>query len=384
MRHVSTAPFGRTQSLARLTRSRELATAPVSGAATDKWALLKDITVARQHFAISDRDLAVLSALLSFHPHVDLTEGMGTIVFPSNATLSNRLHGMAESTLRRHLAALVQAGLILRHNSPNGKRYAARDGTGSLAAVFGFDLRPLLVRADEIAGAARMARDAAFALTRLREAVILCLREAAGLVAAAQQAAPGRWDAYEDQTRLLQRCLRRKLNPAQLQQVQAEALTLLSAIEAALGLSSTAESSADAAQNERHIQDSDRVYIESEPEPEMQQKEQTPQNLPLEVVMQACPDLQDYVPHRMRHWHELVAASDFVRPMLGITRDVWRAARVALGETGAAVVLACILQSATRIKNPGGYLRSLTTRALKGAFSPEPMVLALLRAQERC
>ena len=122
--------------------------APLPQLARDKWAVMRDLTVARAAFGVSDRDLAVLNALLSFHPHPTLAEGDGTIVFPSNASLSERAHGMPESTLRRHLAALVKSGLVIRHDSPNGKRYARRAGE-QLQVAFGFDLRPLLLREAE-------------------------------------------------------------------------------------------------------------------------------------------------------------------------------------------------------------------------------------------
>ena len=66
---------------------------------------------------------------------------------PRHATLSDRAHGMPESTLRRHLAALVRAGIILRHDSPNGKRYARRGEGGEITDAYGFDLTPLVARA---------------------------------------------------------------------------------------------------------------------------------------------------------------------------------------------------------------------------------------------
>jgi len=100
------------------------------GADVDKWAISRDLTQARVAFGVTDRDLVVLAALLSFYPEKMLRAGQGIIVFPSNVSLSERTHGMAESTLRRHLAALCKAGLILRHDSPNGKRYAAKDRAG--------------------------------------------------------------------------------------------------------------------------------------------------------------------------------------------------------------------------------------------------------------
>ena len=55
---------------------------------------------------------------------------------------------MSEPTLRRHLAALVEAGLIIRRDSPNGKRYARRVDE-EVAQAFGFDLAPLVARAAE-------------------------------------------------------------------------------------------------------------------------------------------------------------------------------------------------------------------------------------------
>ena len=123
-------PFGRQAVTAGLLATRALAETPAPQASTDKWALLRDLTAARGAYGVSDRDLAVLAALISFHPRAELTDDAQLIVFPSNASLSARAHGMPESTLRRHLAALVKAGLILRRDSPNGKRYATRGASG--------------------------------------------------------------------------------------------------------------------------------------------------------------------------------------------------------------------------------------------------------------
>jgi len=79
---------------------------------------------------VTERALAVLNALLTFPPETALTGEDDLVVFPSNQLLSLRAHGMPASTLRRHLAALVDAGLIIRRDSPNGKRYARMDEAG--------------------------------------------------------------------------------------------------------------------------------------------------------------------------------------------------------------------------------------------------------------
>lgn len=112
-------------------------------ATAEKWQLIRALSEARGSYGLSDRALAVLEALLSFHPERELDGSSPIVVFPSNAELSLRSRGMADATLRRHLAALVEAGLILRRDSPNGKRYCRRDDHGGIEAAFGFDLLSL-------------------------------------------------------------------------------------------------------------------------------------------------------------------------------------------------------------------------------------------------
>ena len=104
---------------------------------------------ARPTLGVSERALAVLNALMSFYPETTLTGEDDLIVFPSNEQLCLRTHGMPASTLRRQLAALVDAGLIVRRDSPNGKRYARKGRGGEIKLAFGFDLAPLVVRAEE-------------------------------------------------------------------------------------------------------------------------------------------------------------------------------------------------------------------------------------------
>jgi replication initiation protein RepC len=66
-----------------------------------------------------------------------------------------------------------------------------------------------------------------------------------------------------------------------------------------------------------------------------------------------------------------------VRSMLGISPDAYEEARRAFGETGAAIVIAAILERADEIRSAGGYLRALTAKAAEGKFSLWPMLEAL-------
>lgn len=372
-------PFGRQPVTAGLLSTLALAERPAPQTALDKWALLRDLTTARAAFGVSDRDLGVLSALLSFHPRKELSDDGGLIVFPSNASLSDRAHGMAESTLRRHLAALVRAGLILRRDSPNGKRYARR-GPAGVQRAFGFDLRPLLMRGNEITEAATEARQRELALRLSRETVVLHLRDTAKLIAWGRNEVQANWDELSDLLAVMQRHLRRKLQADELSILAQKARALLTRAKDLVTVE-TPEMIVNDGQNERHQQSSKPDSFESESYQD-NQKTAAPA-LPLSVVLKATPEMCDFAPEEIRNWSDLVRTADFIRPMLGITPEAWHQAASVMGRETAAVVLACILQRAKAISNPGGYLRALTGKAAEGGFSAGPMVMALFRAVGR-
>ena len=144
-----TTPFGRRSLTLAHVASQMVATARPPEKVVHKWKVFHAICAARPRLGVSERSLSVLNALLTFHPETTLTGEDDLIVFPSNDKLTLRAHGMPASTLRRHLAVLVDAGLIVRRDSPNGKRYARKGSAGEIELAFGFDLSPLVVRSEE-------------------------------------------------------------------------------------------------------------------------------------------------------------------------------------------------------------------------------------------
>lgn len=395
MRHISLTPFGRQTNMAAHLAAQALAEAPAPSEAPDKWAVLRDLTAARAAYGVSDRDLAVLAALLSFHPHTRLADDDALIVFPSNAALSERAHGMADSTLRRHLSALVRAGLLVRHDSPNGKRYALRDGHGGVRMAFGLDLRPLLVRAEEIVARATAARAAETERKRLRERAVIALRDAAALA---------EWgnvtERFVDAFPPLRRALRRRLEGEALAALAEDAETLREQVRKSLIVSQESEkSSGNDGDFGRHQHNSKTDTYESEPCYEKREAEAEAREvsddaqeagttgkeiaIPLGLVTKAAPDIVPYAAAgEIRNWRDLFAAAETVRPMMGISPDAWAQAQKLMGPEVAAIVLACILQNVVRIRSPGGYLRALSNKAAEAQFSPGPMVMALLRRDE--
>ncbi|MDO9527514.1 MAG: plasmid replication protein RepC [Gemmobacter sp.] len=391
MYHVSMTPFGRQPMTHALLAARHQGAGTPSLPSIDKWALFNDLRVARARYGVTDRDLSVLYALLTFLPAKTLADDAALVVFPSNASLSDRAHGMAESTLRRHLANLVAAGLIWRQDSPNGKRYARRDRSGALTQAYGFDLRPLLVRAEAITSAAAEVTALASVMAAAREALVLHMRDAAKLVAHGRDSAlPGDWAALDARLTPLRAGLRRKLDRDTLAKMLAEAVDILAL--ACLWISpATADPSATDAQYERHHTDSKPDSLESElgddikKTPAISQPAQDTANprpmphLPFDLIVKACPDLLPYTMGRLSGWRDLVAAVAKVRAMMGITASAWEEAMRVMGAETAAITVAAMLQRFDRIANPGGYLRALSAKAAVGGFSPGPMVMALLR-----
>lgn len=196
--NVST-PFGRRPISLALVRRQLTAGEIRAGKSVDKWKVFRDASVAIELLGIQSNSLAVLDALLSFYPENELRPDAQLIVFPSNIQLSLRAHSMPGSTLRRHIAVLVDAGLIVRRDSANGKRYARKNTSGTVDHAFGFDLSPLLARAEEFAMMAQQILADRAALKKVREALTVCRRDVRKLITAAmEEGADGDWQAVED------------------------------------------------------------------------------------------------------------------------------------------------------------------------------------------
>jgi replication initiation protein RepC len=386
----------------------------------DKWKLFRALCEAKPMLGITDRALAVLNALLSFYPKAELAEGHGLVVFPSNNQLSLRTHGMAEQTVRRHLAVLVKAGLLQRKDSPNGKRYVRRNRAGEVNEAFGFSLAPLLARAEEIERLAAEVVAERLHVQGLRERITLCRRDIAKLVQAAlEEAVPGDWQAAHGVFRSLIDSLPRSPTTAQLERLLDALLHLRADVinRLEIQLKSTKERG-NGRHIERHIQNTHPESISelepaSEPKagamaeqdntrPEEEKSEvvhsdgqaeaksQRPggrddsgglKSFPLGLVLQACPEILAYGPGgTIRSWRDLMTAAVIVRSMLDVSPSAYEQASNVMGPENAATVMACILERGGQINSAGAYLRGLTRRSERGEFAIGPMLMALLRA----
>jgi replication initiation protein RepC len=320
------------------------------------------------------------------------------VVFPSNKAICERLNGMACSTMRRHIARLVDAGLLMRRDSPNGKRYVRKHGEERVA--FGFDLSPLYCRSEEVARAAEAVREAEDRVRRLREAVSLMRRDLAALAEFGEEVQPGLglWDQLRDKAVLTARALRRKLMLEELSAYRADLGDLLDHARNIIDGPETEELNTNDAKFERHHHNSNEESIDSEPalekggaaagapdaeadapgaDVEEADTRRVPK-IPLHLVIAGCPSLKTFYQGDIRHWHQLFDAACHVRPAMGISASAWEEAQRFMGPEQASIVVVAMLERFADIRSPGGYLRALTSKAAAGEFSCGPMVMALM------
>jgi replication initiation protein RepC len=396
--HTVTTPFGRRPMSLGMIASQVAAENAPPETTVHKWHVFRDIKEGRLALGATDRALAILDALLSFHPETAFYGDSALVVWPSNEQLIGRANGMSPATLRRHLANLVDCGLIIRRDSPNGKRYARKGQGGQVEQAYGFDLSPIVARAAEFKELAEAMRAEKKAYRVVKERLTICRRDVVKMIEAGiEEGVPGNWGgvqlAYQAIVGRLPRTVPRQVLEAvagELDELWAEIREVLECF-----VKST-NPSANESQTERHIQSS-KPEAKSESENSREQRIEASgsvgetdnvrslprRELPLGIVLDACPNLLWLVKGGggIRNWREFMAAAETARPVLGISPSAWEEAQIAMGEQQAAITLAAIHQRSDQIKSPGGYLRNLTERAKEAKFSTWPMIMALLRAK---
>ncbi len=394
---IATTPFGRRSMTLGMISSQMAANDRTNAGMVHKWHVFQHIKEARQVLGATDRALAILHALLSFHPETALEATSELIVWPSNEQLMARANGMPPTTLRRHLAVLVDCGLIIRRDSPNGKRFARKGRSGEIEQAYGFDLAPIVARAEEYKSLAEAVYVEKKAFRVAKERLTILRRDIVKMIEAGiDEGVPANWrrfqQAYQEIVGRIPRTAPRQVLESiggDLEKLWREIRELLETF------AKTQNPDANESHFGRHIQNSN-------PEPLSESEEGLPtkneaggnveitdnlrslpkRELPLGIVLDACPNIRWLVKGgEIRHWRDLIAAAEIARPMLGISPSAWREAREVLGDQQAAITLAAIHQKSDQISSAGGYLRSLTDRARDGKFSVWPMIMALLRAK---
>ncbi|MGB3390284.1 MAG: plasmid replication protein RepC [Pseudaminobacter sp.] len=397
--HTATTPFGRRPMTLGMIGSQATAKTIDKGTTASKWQVFRDIREAKEALGATDRALAILNALLTFHREEELTAEGNLVVFPSNEQLIRRANGMSPATLRRHLAILVTSGLIIRRDSPNGKRFARKGQGGTIEQAYGFDLSPILARALEFKELAEAVAAERKAFRLVKERLTICRRDVVKMIEVGiNESVPGNWRGFQRRYEAIVARLPRTAPRQLIEGIADELEDLWADIHQTLeSFVKSQDSNANESHLERHIQNSTTNFNPTdEPEYGSRNKDEASgtaehtdnvrslprRDLPLGMVLSACPDIVPYAEGgQIRTWRDLGAAADRARPSMGVSPSAWQDAVEVMGLQSASVVLAAILQRAEHIRSRGGYLRDLTERARAEKFSVWPMITALLNAR---
>jgi replication initiation protein RepC len=129
----------------------------------------------------------IVRVICGARPKLSVSERALELLSRDDADRRRRPHRLSadQAALPAHArhGGFVDAGLIVRRGSPNGKRYARKGRGGAIKLAFDFDLAPLAARAEAFQRPAEPIEAEARAIRLAKEPVTLCRRDIAKMIA---------------------------------------------------------------------------------------------------------------------------------------------------------------------------------------------------------
>ncbi len=301
------------------------------------------------------RDISVLRGLLTFIPADRWADPL--MVFASNAALQARCDGIDERTLRRRLTRLCDAGLIVRKQSPNRKRYVVRDETGTPVLSYGFDLGPLR---DNLARLQAIAAETQAELARIKVLKAVLRDRLYRLSMTNFQP-----ETAEVDLAAIQRMLRKKGDVSALETAITAVDNILNTVEN-LGENNCAAMilTDSGGQNDRDIQSSNKEYVkDSAPAQKHIEASTKTEELTLTECIDAAKSAMEFCQDLPQSWAEVTTLAHQLAPAIGVAPQQFDRTKAALGDRGAALAILGLVEAFARIREPSRYLNTLVTKA---------------------
>jgi replication initiation protein RepC len=129
--------------------------------------VLAAFKAAAPYLGLSPRAVHAVDWLFRFTQKQDWEPGNRPVVWPS-AFMQAEALCLSLTRVKALNRYLVELGLAVMKDSPNGKRYGRRDRAGRIIEAYGFDLSPLAVRMAEFRAVAEQGRETREAIRQLR------------------------------------------------------------------------------------------------------------------------------------------------------------------------------------------------------------------------
>lgn len=325
---------------------------------TDVWTIFRALRDARSVFGLRPGHIQTLQAMLSF-----LKPGHGETVFASNNSLCQRVGGIDERTLRRHINRFVELGFIKRNDSSNRKRYRVRSSGGECIS-YGLSLTPLLQRASELIAIAQE-------MENNRRDRIFVRKQILTKLAHLEEHDPS--NAFINHAR---KALRRKLSLP-------EYHALLANTDAECQSLSTPDTPAETM--ELPANDGQTVRHQSKSEEEKKDLDSNigDEALKPNLLTSVCDQATSFSPERLRNWLDIENHARTLAPMMGIHPETFEKAKNAVGAQKASCAIFIMLQLGKRIRDFGAYFHSITLGQRQNQFDPLALIKRLSETNER-
>ncbi|WP_245416199.1 replication initiation protein RepC [Microvirga sp. 17 mud 1-3] len=281
---------------------------------------------------------------------------------------------------------MIELPLVIPKDLPNGKHYAIRDEAGAVIDAFGFDLTPLHARRKEWAESVAEQKRLKEFLKRIFDEITICRRGFEEALSALAQHYPGvdRSDLEHRLVTLKAKTPKRSGAPLPNGLIEAwrEARNLAEEAFYQAGCDGTecrhieAENGPSSRTCDNPVRTPDHAVSVSSGSPQIAPG----------LVAEACP-VVSYYGHPVRDAVDVVSAGRYLRASLGAHPSTWEEAVRTIGDFSAAAAVIYALQlydddvtsGRNRIRNPGGYYRSVVRIIRRGEIDLQADLLAMRR-----
>ena len=375
--------------------------------------------------------------LFRFTDAVDWQPSSRPIVWPSAAMQQQEL-GLGPSQVKNLNRYLVELGLVVMKDSPNGKRYGRRDAKGRIIEAYGFDLSPLASRYAEFQAAAEEGREERARLQALKRRATIARNGIRQLLeTAVEQGISGEeWETLRVASASASRgiagrsgSIEMEIAVARLEQTQGHMRRCLEAALDAKGPTQAQTSSESVnldpkgSENWPHITTTNQLQNlkdtviasenssssrvspgENQPSSGFASRVNTDRTTnvqqrpgkvrtdsgsllkitPMELIKLA-PRLKPYLNSQAPSWPEIVDAADWLRDEMGISKFIWGDACLVMGREQAAIAVAVVsAKPPTHFRgSPGGYFHGMVSKAKAGELHLARTIWGMRGAGER-
>ena len=395
-------------------------------------AVLAAFKAAAPYLGLPPRVVHAVDWLFRFTQRQDWEPGARPVVWPS-ASVQQADLGLGATQAKALNRLLVELGLVVMRDSPNGKRYGRRDRSGRIIEAYGFDLSPLGVRLEEFRAVAEKGRAEREAVRQLRRRVTIARKAIEQIVETAVEVGlePGAFVREAEEARRLSW----RLSRAESSEVLALGVAKLERCHGVLrgrldeliaGRPKTSQKDVETDPRGPDFRPHQYKY-KTNPDPEQdtvsgieksspasvgsgapaertglrngqagsetgrgaqkpaRQDDGTVLRITPDELVRLAPRLRPYLGRSSPAWPDVVEAADWLRHDLKVSKPLWGEACLALGREQAAIALAIV---STRPEGhfrstPGGYFHGMVARARAGELNLGKSIWGLRAAAEK-